>query len=81
MTAVVVVAPDELDGGWVAECINLPGCMSQGDTEEEALENLMDAMGGVLAARMHAQLRETLPRLHREPTDSSEHQHEIALSV
>lgn len=40
---------DELDGGWIAECVELPGCMSQGETEAEALENLADAIDGVLA--------------------------------
>jgi predicted RNase H-like HicB family nuclease len=42
------VERDEVDGGWIAECISLPGCMSQGETEEEALENLADALAGVL---------------------------------
>jgi len=32
----------------------LPGCVSEGDTEEEALENIRDAMVGWLAvARKH----------------------------
>lgn len=34
--------PDELDGGWVAECHLIPGCLSQGDTPQEALENVLD---------------------------------------
>ena len=38
---------DEIDGGWIVECVDLPGCMSQGETEEEAIENLVDAIGGV----------------------------------
>jgi predicted RNase H-like HicB family nuclease len=37
------------EGQWIAECRLLPGCMSQGDTKEEVLENLGDAIGGVLA--------------------------------
>ena len=28
----------------------LPGCWSEGDTEEEALENIRDAISGYLAA-------------------------------
>jgi hypothetical protein len=40
---------DELDGGWIAVSVDLPGCMSQGETEAEALENLADAVDGVLA--------------------------------
>lgn len=42
---------DELDGGWVAEAPLLPGCASQGDTPQEALDNLTDAAAGVLAAK------------------------------
>lgn len=49
---------DELDGGYIAEVIELPGCVSQGDTEREALENVVDAIGSVLTARMHAQVDE-----------------------
>ena len=30
-------------GGWMAEIPNLPGCMSDGETPEEAIDNLDDA--------------------------------------
>lgn len=50
----VEVEADELDGGYIAECVELPGCMSQGETEEEALENIVDAITGVLSTRMQA---------------------------
>jgi predicted RNase H-like HicB family nuclease len=43
----VIVEPDE-DGMFVAECPNLPGCISQGRTREEALVNIKDAIGGYL---------------------------------
>ena len=33
-----------VDGWVVAECPDLPGCISQGRTEEEALINIRDAM-------------------------------------
>lgn len=35
--------------GFVADCPTLPGCMSQGKTKEEALENIKDAISGYLA--------------------------------
>lgn len=52
------VTADELDGGFVVECLNLPGCMSQGETVEEAIENMGEALFGVLAARFERDLRE-----------------------
>jgi predicted RNase H-like HicB family nuclease len=45
------VRPDSLDGGWVASCPELPGCFAQGESAGEALENLEDAIAGVLALR------------------------------
>jgi predicted RNase H-like HicB family nuclease len=53
----VSIEKDELDGGYVAECIELPGCMSQGETEEEALENIVDAITAVLEAKMQRHLQ------------------------
>ena len=32
------------DGGWVVECPSLPGCISQGETREEALTNIKEAI-------------------------------------
>ncbi len=36
--------------GYSISCPGLPGCWSQGDTEEEALENIQDAIREYLAA-------------------------------
>jgi len=35
----------------VAECPAIPGCVSQGTTETEALANIREAISGCLAAR------------------------------
>lgn len=43
----VLIEQDE-DGVFVAECPSMPGCVSQGDTREEALTNIQDAMAGYL---------------------------------
>jgi predicted RNase H-like HicB family nuclease len=40
------------DGYIVAECPQLPGCMSQGKTREEASKNIADAITSVLMARV-----------------------------
>ena len=43
----VLITEDE-DGQFVAECPSLPGCISQGETRELALENIHDAIRGYL---------------------------------
>ena len=37
------------DDGIVAECLEIPGCLSQGDTDEEAKANITDAINSCLA--------------------------------
>mgnify|MGYP001277089193 FL=1 len=39
----VLIYPGE-DGFWVAECPSLPGCISQGETREEAIVNIREAI-------------------------------------
>ena len=39
-----VVLEDDEDGWIVAECPSLPGCVSQGKTQQEALENIKEAI-------------------------------------
>ncbi len=39
------------DGVWVVECPAIPGCVSQGQTREEALENIEDAISLCLEVR------------------------------
>jgi predicted RNase H-like HicB family nuclease len=45
----VELQPDLEDGGYVVDCPALPGCMSQGDTIEESLSMIRDAIRGHLA--------------------------------
>ena len=46
----VTIDRDE-DGAWVVECPSIPGCVSQGSTKEEALENIKDAIRECLIVR------------------------------
>lgn len=39
-----VILEPEKDGGYVVSCPILPGCYSQGDTLEEALNNIREAI-------------------------------------
>lgn len=50
MKFVVTVERDE-DGAYVVECPAIPGCISQGATEEEALKNIRDAIRQCLEVR------------------------------
>ncbi len=43
----VGIEQDE-DGFWVAEVPAMPGCLSQGNTREEALANIREAIEGWL---------------------------------
>ena len=43
----ITIEQDE-DGVFVAECPTLPGCISQGNSREEALVNIQDAIKGYL---------------------------------
>lgn len=45
----VILYPGE-DGFWVAECPSLPGCVSQGETKEQAIANIREAIEGYIAA-------------------------------
>lgn len=44
----VVLRRDNEDGGFNVSCPALPGCHSQGETEQEAIENIKDAIKGCL---------------------------------
>jgi len=50
MKFVVTIVQDE-DGVYVAECPSIPGCISQGRTEEEAERNIREAIRECLEVR------------------------------
>ena len=39
------------DGVWIVECPSIPGCVSQGKTQDEAIKNIEDAIAGCLQVR------------------------------
>ncbi len=47
----VVIEADELDGGYVVSCAELPGCWSQGESLAEAAANFAEALAAVLEVR------------------------------
>lgn len=50
MKLLVTILQDE-DGMFIAECPSIPGCVSQGRTEEEAASNIREAIKECLAVR------------------------------
>jgi len=46
----IIIEKDEEVGGYVVYCPTLKGCVSQGETEEEAIENIKDAIQTYLAS-------------------------------
>lgn len=50
MKFLITMFRDE-DGMYIAECPSIPGCVSQGKTEEEAEKNIHEAIKECLAVR------------------------------
>ena len=50
MKLFVTMDRDE-DGVWVVECPAIPGCISQGNSKQEALENIKEAIQLCLEVR------------------------------
>jgi predicted RNase H-like HicB family nuclease len=50
MKLLITLYQDE-DGVFIAECPAIPGCVSQGETEDLALENVRDAIRECLEVR------------------------------
>ncbi len=46
----VTIDRDE-DGVWIVECPSIPGCVSQGATKDEALNNIREAIALCLELR------------------------------
>jgi predicted RNase H-like HicB family nuclease len=55
------------EGGYVVTCPALPGCVSEGDTREEALVNIKDAIAGYLTTLNRHGL--PLPRVETETVE------------
>lgn len=45
-----VILREEQEGGYSAQCVELPGAISEGKTKKEALENIREAIQGYLEA-------------------------------
>ncbi len=43
-----VILREELESGYSAQCLELPGALSEGDSRKEALANIKEAIEGYL---------------------------------
>jgi len=57
-----VVLEEDEEGGYVVECPALPGCVSEGDTIEEALENIKEAITACLESLGEKDIEEFLEK-------------------
>lgn len=58
MTKFLITIFRDEDGMYIAECPAIPGCVSQGKTEQEAQANVKDAIAQCLAVRREQGLPE-----------------------
>jgi antitoxin HicB len=63
------------DGSWFARVVEFPGCMTEGETTEEAIENLDDAMASWI--EVHIEDGEPIP----PPLTSDEYSGKFLLRV
>lgn len=59
-TFTVVLTPDLEDGGFTVQCREIPGAISEGETVQEALDNIIDALALVLEHEREFQARKAL---------------------
>ncbi len=58
----VVLEEDEEVGGFIVSCPSLPGCFSQGDTIEEAMENIKEAIQACLESLAEDEIKSYLTK-------------------
>ncbi|MGQ0376419.1 MAG: type II toxin-antitoxin system HicB family antitoxin [Nitrososphaerota archaeon] len=66
-----ITLQEDEDGIYVAKCPSLPGCISQGKTRSEALNNIKDAIEGYLQSL----------RKHNEPIPPSIDEELVEINV
>lgn len=80
MELTAIVYRDEGGEGWVVECPEVPGCVSQGDTREEALESIHEAAELLLEGYAEYGWPSTNPQTDDIPkTDLTAHRISVAV--
>ena len=63
LECIAVLCPED-EGGFSIHCVNLPGVISQGDDESEAVENIKDAFRETV--KYHRDAKKAVPWAHVE---------------
>ena len=53
---------DEVDGGWVAQCAEVPSAITQGETLSEAKQNLKEAIHYMLKVEVKLSIKNAKPK-------------------
>lgn len=79
MTVVLREFVEESSKYFVAECLEIPGCISQGDTEEEARKNIELAVRECLSVMLEDCMKQSMA--HRQMPDLTNIKSQRRLSV
>ncbi len=60
------------DGYVVAECLDVPGCISQGKDEQEALDNIQDVVSTCFAIVLREWMQKAKVNVHEPPSRAKE---------
>lgn len=71
-----VIERDELDGGWVAYCPEIPGCAGQGETETESLLDAANSAMEIIKFRVEEAIRN-----HQHESSSTTEPHEVSVAL
>jgi predicted RNase H-like HicB family nuclease len=74
-----LICPEQKDGGFSIHCINLPGVISEGETVDEAIDNITDAFRETISYYREAGQR--IPWKNRVATELPPDSRELAILV
>jgi predicted RNase H-like HicB family nuclease len=63
---VKVILESQPEGGYTVYCPAFPGCISEGETKREALENFLDALEAWLEVKTERMMNRSRQRRQRE---------------
>ena len=65
----VILEEDEEVGGYIVSCPGLPGCFSKGETADEALENIKEAIQACLESLAEDEIKSYITKLSSRVVD------------